>query len=56
MPEMYIGEVELLVAGVRGVISPGVGRPCEKFVVFGEIWKSSWACLTVSFETPTVNR
>ena len=52
MPEMYIAEAEVLVAGVGGVVSPGVASPCEKFVAFGEVWRSSRACLAVSLETP----
>ena len=56
MPEMYIGEVEVLIAGIGGVVSPGVARPCEKFVVLDEIWRSSRTCLTVRFEAPGESR
>ena len=56
MPEMYIGEVEVLVAGVEGVVSPGVARPCEKFVVLDEIWRSSRTGLTLCFEAPGKSR
>lgn len=52
MPEMYIDEAGVLVAGGGGVVSPGVARPCENSVSWVEIWRSSRACPEGILEVP----
>ena len=54
MPEMYIAEVWVLVAGGGGVVSLGVARPCENSVSLEEIWRSSRAWPEVVLEVPGV--
>ena len=54
MPEIYIGEVGFLVAGVGGEVFPGVARPCENSVSLEEVCRSSMACSEGVLEVPGV--